>query len=87
MTQDIDNKDMAKMIIYLMDRHFPCRNLDALVEALEMAMEMSVAGSKHEYYYDWKYLKGVFWEVQKEDIHKSVMERLDKLEESTSDEF
>ena len=67
MTQDIDNKDMAKLIIYLMDRHYPCRNLEALVEALETASDMSIAGSRHEYYHDWKYLLNMFRSIQTHD--------------------
>ena len=52
MTQDINDKDITKMIIYLMDRTYPCRNLDALVEAL--AWQVENASNRHEYMGDWR---------------------------------
>jgi len=62
--QEIDGKDMAKMIIYLMDRHYPTRNLDALVEALEVAAFRYEFGYDHEYYHDWKWLLQMFQSIQ-----------------------
>tara|TARA_B110000196_G_C20569586_1_gene396910 strand:+ start:266 stop:523 length:258 start_codon:yes stop_codon:yes gene_type:complete len=62
MTQDINDKDITKMIIYLMDRTYPCRNLDALVEAL--AWQVENASNRHEYMGDWKYLLKMFRSVQ-----------------------
>tara|TARA_B100000749_G_scaffold182616_1_gene141089 strand:+ start:1449 stop:1730 length:282 start_codon:yes stop_codon:yes gene_type:complete len=63
-SQDIDGKEMAKMIIYLMDRHYPTRNLDALISALDTAAFSYEHGSEHEYYFDWKWLLELFQSIQ-----------------------
>ena len=74
--QDIDNKDMAKMIIYLMDRNYPCRNLDALVSAFKRVP------TTDEYYHDCVYLLGVFESLQKKEdiVINHPLDMMDELE-------
>ena len=80
MTQDIDNKDMAKMIIYLMDRHYPCRNLNALVSAFKRVP------TTDEYYHDCVYLLSIFETLlEKEDVFTSYEEHMDTLDELERD--
>ena len=74
MTQDITNHDMTKLIIYLMDRHYPSRNLDALVSAFKRVP------TTDEYYHDCVYLLGMF-----ESIQLDTANRLDEFDELERD--
>ena len=78
--QEINDKDITKMIIYLMDRHYQCRNLEALISAFKRVP------TTDEYYYDCVYLLGVFETLlEKEDVFTSYEEHMDTLDELERD--